>query len=169
MAEKIKTVILYRQILSSKRTVHRQRLKGEIHRHVETTHEIRGKAQKEKWLFAAIAQVVIQTGMDSSAHNSSSVSVTSQDHAIPRFFFGELCCELGSSGGHFCERNACASVASAAKLIAPHRNPSEIRHSATIRGAENTSSRWSRHPLNFFCYRCVYTSIIWSAVPKKRQ
>ena len=94
MAEKIKTVILYRQILSSKRTVHRQRLKGEIHRHVETTHEIRGKAQKEKWLFAAIAQVVIQTGMDSSAHNSSSVSVTTQDHAIPRFFFGELCCEL---------------------------------------------------------------------------
>ena len=91
MAEKIKTVILYRQILSSKRIVHRQRLNGEIHRHVKTTHEIRGKAQKKKWLFAAIAQVVIQTSVDSSAHNSSSVSVTSQDHAIPRFFFGELC------------------------------------------------------------------------------
>ena len=64
MAEEIKTVILYRQILSSKRTVHyihRQRLKGEIHRHMETTREIIGKAQKKKWLFAAIAQVVIQS------------------------------------------------------------------------------------------------------------
>ena len=61
MAEKIKTVILYHQILSSKCTVHRQQLKGEIHRHMETTREIREKTQKKKWLFAVIAQVVIQS------------------------------------------------------------------------------------------------------------
>lgn len=40
MAEKIKTVIHYGQILSSKRTIHFQRLKGEID-HMESTREIR--------------------------------------------------------------------------------------------------------------------------------
>lgn len=98
MAEKIKTVIFYRLILSSKRTLP---LKGEVHRHMETTRQIRGKAQKKKRLFAATMQVVIQS-MDSSAHNFTSVPVASQDHAIPRFLFGELCSELfASSGGHF--------------------------------------------------------------------
>lgn len=38
-------------------------------------------------------QVVIHS-MDSSAHNSTSVPVASQDHAIPRLLFGELCTEL---------------------------------------------------------------------------
>ena len=57
------------------------------------TQEIRRKVSKKKWLFPAITQVVIQS-MDSSAPNSSSVSVLSQDPTIPRFFFGELCCEL---------------------------------------------------------------------------
>ena len=59
MADKIKTVILYRQIVSSKRIEHRQKLKDEIHRHMRKNGEIRKKAQTEKWLFAAMTQVII--------------------------------------------------------------------------------------------------------------
>ena len=65
MAEKIKTVIVYRQILSSKHTVHRQRLKY-IDRHMKTTGEIRRKAQKKRWLFTAMALVVIQSFREKS-------------------------------------------------------------------------------------------------------
>ena len=128
MAEKMETMILYRQILSSKR------------RAKYTTMWKWLKVSKKKGLFPAISQVVIQS-MDSSAHYSTI------------FLWWATLWALCSSGGYFCERNACASLSSAAKSIAAHRKPSEIRYSVTIRGDENTSVRSSRHSLNFG-HRC---------------
>ena len=62
MAEKIKTVILYRQILSSKRTVHRQGLKAKIHRHMETSQKKRKSTEAGKVVICrGSGEVVIQS------------------------------------------------------------------------------------------------------------
>lgn len=134
------------------------------------THEIRGKASKKKWLFPAITQVVIQN-MDSLPPIPAVSQCPCKTLLFHDFSLVAMLWALYSSGGYFCERNACASLESAAKLIAARQKPSEIQHRVMIRGAESTSVRWSRHSLNFGhqCQTFSYTWVIWSAVPQKRQ
>lgn len=139
---------------------------------METTRQIRGKAQKKKsylqqqckqlftvWTPPPTIPPVFPLPRKTTLFHDSSL-VSSVLSSFP-------------SGGHFRERSACALVVTAAKLIAPPRNPLEFGIDWGCRDYRcevALAPLKSRAPVpNLFWSGSAYTSIVWSAVSKNRQ